>query len=33
VIAAVAIVLSSALGALAVRNVATRPAADLVRGE
>ncbi|MGE5209849.1 MAG: FtsX-like permease family protein [Acidobacteriota bacterium] len=33
VVAAVAIVLSSALGALAVRNVATRPAADLVRGE
>jgi putative ABC transport system permease protein len=33
VIAAVAIVLSSVLGALAVRNVATRPAADLVRGE
>jgi putative ABC transport system permease protein len=33
VIAAVAILLSTALGALAVRNVATRPAADLVRGE
>lgn len=33
VIAAVAILLSSVLGALAVRNVATRPAADLVRGE
>jgi putative ABC transport system permease protein len=32
-IAAISIVLSAALGALAVRNVATRPAADLVRGE
>lgn len=33
VVAAISIALSSALGALAVRNVATRPAADLVRGE
>jgi putative ABC transport system permease protein len=32
-VGAVAIVSSSALGALAVRRIATRPAADLVRGE
>jgi len=32
-VAAIAIVLSAALGAAAVRRIATRPAADLVRGE
>jgi putative ABC transport system permease protein len=33
VIAAVALVLSAVLGSVAVRRIATRPAADLVRGE
>ena len=32
-IAAVAIVLSATLGSVAVRRIATRPAAELVRGE